>query len=193
MIKKIILLFFILNYLILWVYAETIPVITFQQTSSQDVSNSLNELSLLGTGVGTKTIKANSLKVGQSIEIIVCGFFNTTLTPKVTIEVKIGSVIAATTGLITLVGGNQLAAYYEIKSTMVVLAIGTSGYVSAEGIFSYTDGSSNGKAVAWQMSNIFNIVFNTTIDNDLDVGLKWNTASTANSMVSIQSKIIQSK
>lgn len=77
-------------------YNPNADSLIFSQTANRTITNTAAETSLLGAGVGSNLIKANSLTVGKRIRIHGEGIYSTPLVgSSLTIRVKLGGVVVA--------------------------------------------------------------------------------------------------
>lgn len=67
----------------------------FEQTADQSFNNTTTETTLLGTGVGTKTLPANFFTVGKTVQLEVLGIYSRT-SGNFTFRIKLGATTLAT-------------------------------------------------------------------------------------------------
>lgn len=155
-----------------WSYSKNRTL--FVSTSNGLDSNSTTETSIVGTGSGSMTIGANTLLVGQCIEINVRGYHNATGSPNITIKVKMGSTVIGTTGAVA--SGTSTNEEFEVNFKIWVRSIsGSICLVSGQG--QYIEGTTGASQNFFNMNNISDISFNPTISNLLDITATWGTAS----------------
>ena len=165
-------------------YAPTNNYGLFNQTgSSTPVVNTTSELSLIGGGVGTLTVPANSFTQGDAYNAIIGGNVSAQNNNNLRIQIKAGSAILVDTGNISMASTTnsnfKLNIYFSIHNT------GTAGVadIATTGNFMYTkDASTDFQGV--NFSTINSTTFNTTINNTLSVTAKWGTADVDNSIYS---------
>lgn len=148
----------------------------FSASASATVANSTSETSIIGTGVGTKTLPASWAVVGKTIRIRAWGLYSTTLTPTLRWRVFIGSVaVADTTSKTTASTVTNVPWYLECDIT--VRAVGASGTVFAQGIVTHNTGT------VWTMSNsAVSSAIDFTATEAVDVKTTWNTGLAANTI-----------
>jgi hypothetical protein len=152
----------------------TIPFTAFTATADGLDSNVNTETSILGTGVGSKTIPANSVAAGRTIKIKVCGYKNAGSAQAITIKVKLGSTVICTTGSITpTVATNS---YFEVVALLTFRTTGSSGLVMGNAKFLETGTTTQTSS----MDNISAIAVNTTGTLAIDVTAQWGSAATTN-------------
>lgn len=153
------------------------------QTGGKTVTNTATETSSLGTGIGSRMVEANRLKVGNRIMIRGRGVYSTPvlgLTCTIAIRVKMNSTVVAqvTTTSLTLGVTNQA---FKFECEVVVNAIGPAGKVVCGGEASYT--TLPGSKVFDDLDNAgVETTIDTTIGQMLDVTLQWDAASTTRSV-----------
>lgn len=153
----------------------------FSQTANKNISNTIVETSLVGTGIGSKTIQANYLTVGKRIRIRVYGFFSR-MNGNITIRFKIGTIVISATA--TASSGTGTNAGFKIELDCVVRAIGVAGQVIAQGNYTNLNTGTN-----LEMTNTTTDIIDTTIANIIDVTLQFSTANVNNTFTSTNSEI----
>lgn len=142
------------------------------------------------TKIGTTTIKANTLKVGQKFAIWGAGNYSTPIgnTDTVTITVKIGSVTISTvtTGAFPATATNFP---FDFLLQFTIRSIGASATLVCDGAFNYSTALSAVAKTSNSLSSIGTITFDSTVDEAMDVQVNWNGAVTTQSAVVQQSKI----
>ena len=156
----------------------------FSQTAdSTPVTNTTTPSSILGTGVGSLTVPANSYAVGDSFHLVIKGNISNLNNETIVIELKAGSVVLATSGTLTLPTMTNQS--FEIEADFTIRAIGaaTTASIFTGTEFNYIQNSgSNFEGKMFHSLN--NTTFDTTISNTLDVHVTWGTASASNSIYS---------
>jgi hypothetical protein len=150
----------------------------FSQTADgPSVGNTLVETSIVGSGVGSLSIPANTLKAGDSFHLKIGGLISTQPNHKITIRAKSDGVVLESTGLITL----ELATSqpWELELDFTVRLIGATGEMKTNGNFIYNrnTGSYIGKALGDTE------IFDTTTANTLDVTAEWDQEDTSDSII----------
>lgn len=154
-----------------------------QTASSTPVTNTTTETSLLDGGVGTLTVPANGFKVGDSFHAILTGYISSVNNHTLTIIIKSGSVVLATTGAVTM--GGTTGRHWKLEVYFTVRTLGASGVASIAtgGTFMYTkNASTNFEGTNFSTETITG--FDTTISNTLSITAKWGQANTGDSIYS---------
>jgi len=154
-----------------------------QTTSSPLISNTTTETSLIGTGVGSLIVPANSFKVGDSFIGSMAGHINSLNNEYIRIKVKTGSIILGDTGLIKL--GQCTNQHWDLQLRFTVRALGAAGIASIAsfGQFTYSKDASD-TFEGTDFITINTTTFNTTINNTLNITAEWNSASISNNIYS---------
>jgi len=144
----------------------------YAQTANSATINTVGEQSIVGTGVGSLSIPANIFAVGDSFHGKMGGLINATGgggRSEITIKVKTGTTILASTGVFDLDTSTNQG--WEIELDFTIAAIGATGTICTNGNFAYT--KDNNRAV---YGYIFQDVqpIDTTASNTLDVTVEWN-------------------
>jgi len=154
-----------------------------QTVSSTPVTATVTESSLIGTGVGTLTVPANSFKVGDSFHAKLIGHMSCVGSATLEIRVRSGSTLLADTGVIALDATTnkhwEINVYFTIRS----LGVATVASMASGGLFSYIKNSGTNFEGA-NFSIINNTTFDTTVINTLNITAQWNTNNSGNSIYS---------
>jgi len=152
----------------------------FAQTeNSIPVTATINERSLVGVGVGTLSVPANTFKVGDSFVARINGHISCVGTAEIEIRIKSGSVLLADTGIIALDVTTNKHWGVEINFTIRTLGQAGVGSIASGGLFSYTKNAGfNFEGTNFSIIN--NNDFDTTVLNQLEVTAQWNTADVKN-------------
>lgn len=155
----------------------------FSQTGDSPNNATILETTLIDGGVGSLTVPANGFAVGDSFSAVMGGKVTSTNNDPITIRIKSGSVILATTGLISL---PQITfRNWELELSFTIRQIGAAGVASivTHGDFLYLRDSSSGfEGVTFSSTN--NTTFNTTVPNTLDITAQWSTLNAAHVLYS---------
>jgi len=151
--------------------------------NSTPITGTTAELSLVGAGVGTLSVPANTFKVGDSFHAKLIGHISCVGSATLDIRVKSGSVLLADTTVINLSAATNK--HWEINIYFTIRSIGTAGVASlvSGGLFSYTKNSGT-NFEGTNFSIINNTTFDTTISNTLNITAQWNTNNAGNSIYS---------
>lgn len=151
----------------------------FTQTADVTVANTTAETSILGTGVGSKTLGASSLIAGKTIRISGSGYIADLLTPTGRIKVKLGSTIildSTAAALVTVTGSGR----FEYEAIITCRTTGGSGTVYCQGDARYYSILTAANFI--QMVNTATTTINTTTSQAIDVTWQWGTANAANTI-----------
>ena len=154
-----------------------------QTASSTPVTNTTTETSLLDGGLGSLSIPADGFNVGDSFHAILTGHISSVNNHTLTIRIKAGSVIFATTGAITMAG--TTGKHWKLEVFFTVRTIGAAGVASIAtgGAFMYTKNASNNfEGINFSTENT--TTFDTTISNTLSITAQWDTANAGDSIYS---------
>lgn len=141
------------------------------------------ETSLVGSGVGTLSVPANTFKVGDSFTAKMCGYLSSVNNEDLYIRVRSNGIIIADAGLFKLnITTNK---YFELSLDFTVTKIGVAGVAElfTNGQFSYNK-NANTTVDANNFALISNTTFNTTIINTLTITAQWATINVNNSIQS---------
>jgi hypothetical protein len=154
-----------------------------QTASSTPVTNTTTETSLLDGGVGTLTVPANGFKVGNSFHAILTGYISSVNNHTLTLRIKSGSVVLATTGSITMAA--TTGRHWKLEVYFTVRTLGVSGVASIAtgGTFMYTKNAST-NFEGTNFSNEITTGFDTTISNTLSITAQWGQTNTGDSIYS---------
>lgn len=145
------------------------------------ITNTTEESSIIDGGVGVLYVPANNFRVGDSFVARISGILSCINNAGITIRIKSNNIDIANTGSITLL--SALNNYYDIDLHFTVRSIGPAGTASlmTSGWFMYNKASNNTPdRIGFENLDITN--FDTTIDNQLDVTIQWDTADIGNSI-----------
>ena len=158
----------------------------YAQTADGTLVDTSTETSLIGTGVGSLTIAADSLKVGDSFRIKLGGILNSTgggSPTSIEIKVKKNGSVLATTGFFELdtVSGHG----FQVESNFTVRSIGVGGVIVSTSSFSYSKDiiSSNDRMLSGHIDQDSEVV-DTTSANDLDVTATFKNLNKGNTIQS---------
>ena len=154
-----------------------------QTSNSVPVTATLLEGSLIGAGIGTLSVPANSFQVGDSFVAKLFGHITCIGTATIHIRIKSGSVLLADTGIIALDVTTNKHWNIEVNFTIRSLGNASVGSIVSAGLFSYIKNSGlNFEGANFVFLN--NTTFDTTILNTLNITAQWNTNNAGNSIYS---------
>jgi hypothetical protein len=164
---------------------STINYGLFSQTNdSTPITATTQELSLVGLGVGTLSIPANSFSIGDSFEANLIGGLSCVGTAQLDIRIKTtDGVLLADTQIINMDATTNKK--WRLNIMFTIRQIGESGTATivSGGLFSYNKNSGNNfDGANFSIRN--DSTFDTTISNTLLVTAQWNTNNAGNSIYS---------
>jgi len=156
----------------------------FAQTGdSPIITNTTVESTLIDSGVGTLSVPANGFKVGDSFRADFAGTLSSLNNAGITIRVKTGSIILASSGVQNL--PTTLNDTWLLSINFTVRTIGGPGVASIVTLGTFYDiKKSNSQQQGFSFNVVNNTTFDTTIANTLDVTAQWGAASASNSIYS---------
>ena len=154
------------------------PGLYSQTVQSATVTNTTTETSIVGTGVGSLTVPANTFVVGDSYHAKIGGVLSAQNGDDITIRVKSGSTVLATTGALDLEATTSMA--WECEIDFTIAAIGASGSICTNGNFAYN--RNTGTLEGYVFQDV--VTFDTTVDNTLDITVEWAQAKTQDQIYS---------
>jgi len=148
------------------------------------VANTAVETTIVGPGVGTLTIPANSFSIGDSFTCALDGILSSGSSATLHIRIKtLTGVILADTGIIDMSAATDKPWVMNLYFTVRELGGATVASISSGGLFSYIRNGGT-QFEGYVLSTVNNTTFNTTINNTLVITAQWDPASTGNSIVS---------
>lgn len=136
---------------------------------------------LIGTGVGTLTIPANALKVGDSFAAKMCGNLTNTNNQVLHFRIKSNGVVIIDALEYTL--ATATSKIFDLILDFTVTKIGGAGVAElfANGSFTYNKDASNA-IDGINFGLVSNTIFNTTVANTLSITAEWITNNAANTI-----------
>lgn len=156
----------------------------FAQTAlSVPITNTTLEQSLIGTGVGTLSVPANTFKVGDSFVAKMCGKLSCANNETIHIRVKSNGITIIDAGVFIL--NIATDKYFELILDFTITKLGGIGVAElfANGQFSYNK-NANTNLDGVNFALIDNTAFSTIITNTLTITAEWGLAKAANSIQS---------
>lgn len=163
-----------------------IPTITgglFAQTANGATVSGSVGADLIGSGVGSVSIPANGFQIGDSFHVAMGCEISCANNQQLIIEVRAGSILLATTGVVTL--STLTNKHLELEIDFTIRSIGGPGVASimSVGTMSYVkDSSLSYEGTTFNTLN--NTTFDTTVSNTLVIKATWDTLNVANSIYS---------
>ena len=163
---------------------QSLSGVIFTATADATVSNTTTEGTIVGSGVGTKTLPANFFVAGKTIRVTVRGELDAdegVSVHQVTLKVKLGT----TAVLETTVDSDVVLvdSYFEVSGIITCRTTGSSGTVFSQGqVLVGVAGDEEPAKDIYPMLKTGTTTINTTVTHVLDVTAKWNNASTRSSI-----------
>jgi len=160
----------------------TVSIGNYAQTANSATINTTGEQSIVGTGVGSLSIPANIFAVGDSFHGKMGGLINATGgggRSEITIKVKTGTTILASTGVFDL--DNATNQGWEVELDFTIAAIGATGTICTNGNFAYTK-DNNRQVFGYIFQDVQAI--DTTVSNTLDITVEWNVLNSGDDIYS---------
>jgi hypothetical protein len=156
----------------------------YAQTSlSTAIVNTDVEASLVGAGVGSLTVPANGFRVGDSFTAKMCGKMSCLNNSNLTINITANNINIVAIPLLSLVTATNKIWDLIIDFTISQIGGVGVGDMHINGTFNYNR-QSNNQFVATNFLTTNLPVFDTTIQNTLDIKATWGAASPSNSIQS---------
>jgi hypothetical protein len=157
----------------------------FAQTgTSETISGTTTETSIIDGGVGTLSVPANGFQVGDSFRAVLGGIVNIGNGQTIRIRVKTNSAVLLDSGVQTLIN-NVDGAIWTLNIDFTIRSLGGAGVASivSLGSFKYTK-TNNGTVEGFAFNTVNNTNFDTTIDNELEITVQWGSTLSANNIYS---------
>jgi len=152
-----------------------------QTANSTPITNTTTETTLLNGGIGTLSVPANGFKVGDSFRADLGGNISTTNNHTITIRIKSGSVVLATSGVQTL--PNIANGVWSLSINFTIRALGGAGVGSIVTLGNFLNiKSSNGVSEGFAFNTVNSTSFDTTSANTLDITAQWGQASASDNI-----------
>lgn len=153
----------------------------FASTATATVANTGTESTLIGSGVGSLTLPANSLTPGRSVRLTARGLLSSAAVPgTLTIALKLGSTGIVTTGAQTPTA-LLTDLFWECEVLLTCRTTGATGTVIAQGSFRYF-AAAVGAITGWEMIDTSTVTVDTTASKSIDLTADWLTADASNSI-----------
>lgn len=155
----------------------------FHQTANVTISNSTNETTILGSGVGSLVFPANNIFPGTVLKVGVSGQLQTTVLLPPTLRIRIylgsGNIVLDTTAQALL--SISPARRFSLEAAITIREFSATAAVIGNGIFNYNNGLT-GAGVIEIPSNATTI--DSTVSNTFNVTAQFGTAAANNVLTS---------
>lgn len=155
--------------------------VSFVQTASVTIQNTLVETTMFGAGLGTLTFPANFFVAGKSVRIRISGTLANNAAPTVRWRLKLGGTLLADTlplALTASAGGP----IFSSDAIITCRSVGAAGSFFAN-MYTLWSGSNGLSPGVFGASGTVSGAINTAATATLDVTFQWGTANNNNSMV----------
>lgn len=144
-----------------------------QLEPSTPISASIVEESLLGTGVGTLTVPANTFKKGDAYHFVMGGICHFHGNDTLRIRVKTDGITLIDTGVLNLASAEDKP--WKLNTYFTINEIGAAGVakITSSGTFMFTKNAGN-NFEGTNFNSINNTTFDTTISNTLAITGQFN-------------------
>lgn len=147
-------------------------------TANSGPSNTATETSLIGTGIGSKTLAANFFAIGTTVRISGGGVYTTPISPgSLVIKVKYGSVILAT-GTISNLATSATNDGFRYSVLITCRTTGGAGTVMTVGDATYDLTAITKGGIDLNNAGATQTI-DTTSSNAIDVTATWSTSTTS--------------
>jgi hypothetical protein len=159
---------------------------------SQTLTTTANGLSGLeqeisGTGLGTRTIPANSLEVGSTFRILAKGVLRTAGGGQsINFLLKFGGNLVSTSGVIGL-DSVTADSGFDFQADIVIRSLGINATSAAGSTFHYNNVAGN---YFGKMNNVATLL-NSTLPNTIELFVQWTGAVSALNALTCRSFVIQ--
>ena len=149
-----------------------------QTVVSATVTNTTTETSIVGSGVGSLTVPADTFLRGDSYHAKIGGVISALNGDDITINIKTGATILATTGAISLSPVTALG--WELELDFTIASLTATGSMCTNGNFAYNRDTGSLEGFVFQDVQ----TIDTTIANTLDITVTWGQAKTQDQIYS---------
>lgn len=154
-----------------------------QTQNSVPVTGTIAETSLIGVGIGTLSVPANTFQVGDSFRADFGGVLSAQNGNTLRIRVKSGSIVLADSGPQTM--PNITNNVWQLSINFTIRKIGGPGVASIVTLGVFHDvKTANGQQQGFAFNFVNPTTFNTTIINNLGVTAQWSSTNINNSIYS---------
>jgi len=143
-----------------------------QTVQGPTVTNTTTESDILGAGVGTLSVPANTFNLGDCFHVKTGGIISAQNGDGLIIRIKNGLNVLASTGVISLQAVTGLP--FEIEIDFTLRSIGPTGQIFTNGNFAYN--RNVGSLEGFVFSDLQNI--DTTVLSTLMITVEWQQAKT---------------
>lgn len=151
----------------------------FTQTSDKTVGNTTTETSLVGTGSGSMTLPANTLKAGTTIRVKMKGYVSGVNGDTSTLKIKLGSTeLATSTGTWQTLTGVG----FDFEFDLTCRTTGATGTVIGQGRSLIAGGQGFATVTMRALTMSTTKTIDTTASQTIDLTYTWGTASASDTI-----------
>lgn len=160
----------------------------FVQTELKTIENTTTETSLIGNGIGNRSILANKLYLGKTYQSNIKGLISGVKGDTATIRIKIGNqTIIQNIAEIPATLNNT---YFESNLTYLCVGItGTTAQILCEGKTTILGGVGLNTTYSRSLVMLAPITIDNSIDNLIDVTYQWSVASALNKLTNTMAEL----
>lgn len=155
---------------------QNIETCIFTQTANTNVNNTTTETTLLGTGIGTKTLPADFFTAGKTIRLTLRGFFSRT-SGNITIRFKLGTTTICATA--TASSGAGSTDGFQVIVDCTCRTTGAGGTFFGQGWYQNLN---NGNVI--EMVTSATVAVDTTASQIINTTIQFSTANAGNTFTS---------
>ena len=149
-----------------------------QTVQSATITNTTTETSVIGSGVGSLTVPADTFLRGDSYRAKIGGVISAQNGDTIDIHIKTGSTVLASTGSINLSPVTALG--WELELDFTIASLTATGSMCTNGNFAYNRDTGSLEGFVFQDVQ----TIDTTIANTLDITVTWGQAKTQDQIYS---------
>lgn len=172
-----------------WVQVGGSPWL-FTQTADNNINNSITELTLFGTGVGTLTLPAGCLTAGRSVRVSMMGYIQNRNSDQDTLQLYLGGNAIGPTmnsAFGGLAWGNRV---WKLDALLTCRTTGVTGTLMAQMMFSYAAVPTTADAAfAFGDSMTSDATIDTTGTLALDITWRYDAADAINSITTTNATV----
>ena len=161
-----------------------LPGLFAQTADGTPVTGTIVETTMIGSGVGSLTVPANGFSVGDSFTCALDGIVSCGSSATLHIHVRtLTGVLLADTGIIDMAAATNKNWIMNLYFTIRTIGGAGTASISSGGLFSYIRNGGT-QFEGYDLSEINNTTFDTTISNTIVITAQWDTAAAGNSILS---------
>lgn len=154
--------------------------VIFTQVQTVTIANTTSETTGLGTGIGSLSLPANSLRVGKTLRVTLMGYMSFTGTVTLTPKLKLGSTLIDTGSAAPSLSGTVINQSWKFEALCTVYSIGAGGTLWTQGFFTY--GTSTTAIQGFGRENTSTVSLDTTASQTIDFTFTWSVADAGNTI-----------